>query len=493
MAHSLFAVLRGRFGQPVDAPTRREFLRVSLATGGALLLSGPGALAAPGKPVGKSVVVIGAGFGGLAAAYELVAAGYKVTVVEARDRVGGRVLSFDRFVPGRYVEGGGELIGSNHPLWLAYAKKFGLDLVEIGDSDGARPIVVDGKLLPDADAERLWDELDQASQLMNDDARAVVEDEPWKTPGAEALDRRSVAEWLAGIPASALAKAGFAAQLMADNGVAPDRQSWLGQLAQVKGGGVERYWTETEIYRCKGGNQQLAQRLAASLGAARVRTGLAVRMVTIDREKVTILCGDGSRLVADDAILAVPPSVWGKIRFAPPLPPALAPQMGSNVKYLMSLTNRFWIAHHLSPSSLDTGHAQITWEGTSGQDGDAPAEMVAFSGGPGADAMRAVPAGRRDAVFKADLERRYPTLGDAFVRGRFMNWPSAEWTLAGYSFPAPGQVTTVGPLLHDGIEGRLHFAGEHACYKFVGYMEGALNSGVSIARRLAVRDGAAKG
>ena len=54
-------------------------------------------------------------------------------------------------------------------------------------------------------------------------------------------------------------------------------------------------------------------------------------------------------------------------------------------------------------------------------------------------------------------------------------------------------MTTVGPLLHDGIEGRLHFAGEHACYKFVGYMEGALNSGVSIARRLAVRDGAAKG
>ena len=294
MAYSLFAVLRGRFGQPVDAPTRREFLRVSLATGGALLLSGPGALAAPGKPVGKSVVVIGAGFAGLVAAYELVAAGYEVKVVEARDRVGGRVLSFDRFVSGRYVEGGGELIGSNHPLWLAYAKKFGLDLVEIGNSDGARPIVVDGKLLPDADAERLWDEFDQASQLMNDDARAVVEDEPWKTPGAEALDRRSVAEWLAGIPASALAKAVLPAQLMADNGVAPDRQSWLGQLAQVKGGGVERYWTETEIYRCKGGNQQLAQRLAASLGVARVRTGLAVRMVTIDREKVTILCGDES-------------------------------------------------------------------------------------------------------------------------------------------------------------------------------------------------------
>ena len=59
------------------------------------------------------------------------------------------------------------------------------------------------------------------------------------------------------------------------------------------------------------------------------------------------------------------------------------------------------------------------------------------------------------------------------------------------SFAAPGEVTTMGPILHKGIEDRLHFAGEHTCYKFAGYMEGALNSGVAIARRLAVRDGIA--
>ena len=68
-----------------------------------------------------------------------------------------------------------------------------------------------------------------------------------------------------------------------------------------------------------------------------------------------------------------------------------------------------------------------------------------------------------------------------------MNWPNEIWTAAGYSFPAPGQVTTVGPILRAGL-GRLHFAGEHTCYKFVGYMEGALNSGVSLAKRIAVRD-----
>ena len=69
-----------------------------------------------------------------------------------------------------------------------------------------------------------------------------------------------------------------------------------------------------------------------------------------------------------------------------------------------------------------------------------------------------------------------------------MDWPGDPWTGASYSFPAPGQVTTVGPVLHAGL-GRLHFAGEHACYQFVGYMEGALHSGAALAKRLAVRDG----
>jgi monoamine oxidase len=490
MAQSLFAALHRRFGKPVDGPTRREFLRASLATGGALLLGGR---VAPAKPVKKSVVVIGAGFAGLAAAYELSATGYEVTVVEARDRLGGRVLSFDRFVPGRTVEGGGELIGSNHPLWLTYAKKFRLGLYEIGDSDAARPVVIDGRLLSDAEAKQLWEDMDKAVQLMNRDARAVVADEPWKTPDAASLDRRNVADWLAAIPVSAPAKRGFAAQLTADNGVATNRQSYLGQLTQVKGGGVERYWTETEIYRCRGGNQQLAYRFAATLGRNRLHTGLAARSLTIDTGKVTVGLSDGRRLTADDAVLAVPPSVWSRIEFSPALPPALMPQMGSNIKYLMSLKNRFWNEQHKSADSLSTGNVQITWEGTSGQKGDGPAEMVAFSGGPGADAMRAVPGGHRDAAYRAELDSRYPTLGPAFVASRFMNWPATEWTRAGYSFPAPGQVTTVGPLLRDGIGGRLHFAGEHTCYEFVGYMEGALTSGVSVARRLAQRDGVVKG
>jgi monoamine oxidase len=487
----LFAALRRRFGRHGDGPTRRQFLQGSLAAGGALLLSGSAGLARPARP--KSVAIIGAGFAGLAAAYELTAAGYLVTVLEARDRLGGRVISFDRFVPGRIVEGGGELIGANHPVWLAYAKKFGLGLYEIGEGAGAAPIVIGGRLLGEAESAHLWDEMDAALASMNADARAVAADAPWTSPDAASLDRRSVADWLASAAAAPIAKAGLAAQFTADNGVAVEQQSYLGQLAQVKGGGVERYWTDTEIYRCRGGNQRLAYRLAAATGRERIRTGVAVSGVAIAADHVAIALSDGGGLRADDVIVAVPPSVWDRIAFSPSLPPALAPQMGANIKYLMSLRDRFWRANGQSPSSLADGNVQLTWEGTSGQQGDGPAEMVAFSGGPAAEAMRTIPRGERDAAYRAELAARYPGLAAAFVAARFMDWPAAEWTRAGYSFPAPGQVTTVGPLLEAGIGGRIHFAGEHACYKFVGYMEGALQSGVAVARRLAVRDGVVKG
>ena len=93
------------------------------------------------------VVVIGAGFSGLAAAYELTRAGYDVTVVEARNRVGGRVISFSDIVPGKNVEGGGELIGSNHPAWVGYAKQFKLDFLDVGEEDLEFPIVLNGKRL----------------------------------------------------------------------------------------------------------------------------------------------------------------------------------------------------------------------------------------------------------------------------------------------------------------------------------------------------------
>jgi monoamine oxidase len=73
-----------------------------------------------------------------------------------------------------------------------------------------------------------------------------------------------------------------------------------------------------------------------------------------------------------------------------------------------------------------------------------------------------------------------------------MDWPGDTWAKASYAFPAPGQVTAQGPTLYDGV-GRLHFSGEYTSYAFMGYMEGALNSGAAVAKRIATTDGVIKG
>jgi monoamine oxidase len=484
-----FARLQARYGRPVDGLTRREFLSASLAAGSALLLSAGSSSAQGVSKIGRSVIVIGAGFSGLAAAYELLAVGYDVTVLEARGRVSGRVITFFDFVPGRFIEGGGELIGSNHPAWAAYAARFGLEYLPIPETNAEVPVVFDGRLLTNAEAERLFEEMEAIHELISRAAEAIVdEDAPWSVPEAAQLDATSVADWLAGIDASQMAKDGIEAEFVSNGGVPLDRLSWLGLLTMVKGGGLEKFWTESEVYHCDGGNQQLALRFADAIGSERILLNAPAREVTVTPDRGVVTLVDGRSFDADDVVLTAPPSVWKAIRFDPALPEYLAPQMSSNIKYLMWLKERFWLAGDRSAESFSNGDVQSTWELTAGQPGNTPAGMVAYSGGPESDAMRSIPAARRDAAYAEILAQRYPQLAGAFVKGRFMDWPATPWTEASYSFPAPGQVTTVGPVLQSGL-GRLHFAGEHACYKFVAHMEGALTSGAAVARRLATRDG----
>jgi monoamine oxidase len=130
-----------------------------------------GAAARNGAP---RLVIIGAGFGGLSCAYQLQRAGALMTVMEARQRLGGGVHLLGSLLSGERVEAGRELIGLNHPTWLAYAKQFGLSLSEMPEGEEAdSPILINCRRLVGKEVVLLWTYLDQVLQSMNGDARRI--------------------------------------------------------------------------------------------------------------------------------------------------------------------------------------------------------------------------------------------------------------------------------------------------------------------------------
>jgi monoamine oxidase len=161
MPRSLFAHLARRY-EPQSALDRREFLKLTLAASAGLLISSSDVFGdRPRSRHGAHrVIIIGGGLSGLACAYEVMHAGCDVTVLEARNRIGGRVLSLSDLVRGKSVEGGGEFIGRNHPIWLAYSKRFGLELFEAnGDEHLDEPVILGGKRLGLQAAKALFEEM----------------------------------------------------------------------------------------------------------------------------------------------------------------------------------------------------------------------------------------------------------------------------------------------------------------------------------------------
>jgi len=472
--------------RPATDFSRRAFLQTSSAAAVALVVANGASAqdAAPGK-VPKKVVVVGAGLAGLACAYELTQLGVSVTVLEARDQPGGRVISFKDFIPNAVVEGGGEFIGKNHPTWMRYAQTFNIELTEAGDYPGEKPLVLNGQRITGTLNTETWEAHDTLLRKLDALAVDIDADEPWKSKNAEALDKQSLGGWIdAQQDAPELVRALTHVMMSSDNGVATHAQSLLAFVAMIKGGGGDTFWEESEWYRAKGGNQQLARALANAVGTDNVRYSTPVIAINHSATSVKIICADGSELEVDEVVLSVPGSILPKLKIEPALPDALRVQMGPVLKYIADLKEPVW-SEALSPEGASDDLISQTWNGTDGQEQTPSQALLGFAGGPAADRSLKTARDKRDSLHGGVLESLYPGYEKQFTKSRYMDWPADRWSLAGYSFPAPGDVCTTGPILRTGV-GRIHFAGEHCSCAFPGYMEGALSSGVRVAKTIGV-------
>ena len=272
------------------------------------------------------LVVIGAGLAGLAAARVASAAGASVVVVEARDRVGGRVLN-EEIGGGQIVEVGGQWVGPTQDRLAALASDLGVATFPTF-GEGENVIEYGGRLrryrgaIPRINPAVLLD-VERAQRKLNRLARRVPLEAPWDAPDASALDGQTAATWLR---RNLVTKAG---RMLLELGVEsvwaaqPEDLSLLHVLFYIHSAGSLELLFDTDggaqQDRFVGGSQRIAILMAQELGRENLLLEAPVRMIRRGEHGVTVEA-DGATVRARRAVVALAPTLAGRIAYDPPLP-----------------------------------------------------------------------------------------------------------------------------------------------------------------------------
>lgn len=433
---------------------------------------------------GTTVVVLGAGLAGLAAARDLEAEGATVIVLEARDRVGGRVHTLRTgFSEGQHAEAGADLIESTQSDVLELGSDLGLTPVRIlrrgwgfyGPDHRGRRRVRTGQTAFAEAAHRLAREIDDYK----------LADERWDSAVARSIARRSVASWLQSEQADVRLEAGLRALrgfFLAD----PEDLSLLAlvdQLASTAESDTDSAPAGDRVFRLPDGNDTLPRGIANSLHAP-VKLRHIVRRVTRTESGVAVTFehdGKQHQVRADYCVSAMPASTLRDAIFDPPLPDdqwrAISTLMyGPATRLLLQFARRFWrgaTRPSAYGSDLPTG---AVWDGNEQQRGR-PGILSFLAGGRASRELQTILENEgaegvvRRVTWLAPTGHPPPLLASQAVV-----WEDDPWVRGGYAVFDP----SFDPGLRQWLArpaGPILFAGEHTSQRWQGYMNGAIESG----------------
>ena len=433
----------------------------------------------------RTVTVIGAGLAGLSAAYDLHRAGWNVTVLEARDRVGGRVYSVRSFSNGLVAEGGGEFIEDRHVRMLAYAKQFDLKLGRVGswqrqDGDWGAFEGKSGRLFDEtiwgtnlqAEIEKMWNAVSELGKYVPDP------NQPQLSRDAERLDAQSTLDWIGALDVHPLAKIYFIQHIRSEYTAEPECFSLL-DLARNSA----MYYSTVEghlNWRVVGGNDLIPRSLADALPDVRMNAVVTSVRILPDEVTVTYKQGDSYQTIRSAfAVLAIPLTTARSIEFNSSLPSAHQKMVneisyGAVTKVMIQYRKRFWDKSGWNGRLTTDSPIVITWHATSHIESEDGIITAYTGGGPGVR-LAALSDEERIQLAVGEIERVFPGSSDLIEHTATVAWPNEPFTRGSYMALAPGEVTAHWQTLFEPA-GRLFFAGEHAT-PIQGYMEGAVESG----------------
>lgn len=431
---------------------------------------------------GISILVAGAGLAGLTAARELTKKGAAVTVIDARDRVGGRVLTVrDPFLHGEHAEAGADLIDESQTAICTLIAAVGLRTARILPGgftairqDGARRRI-GGK--------RNWEQL---GKRLQPEVRAFcVSEQRWDSAVAAALGRQSVAQWLERIRAPNALKevaVGLRGFFLAD----PDELSLLSLVDQFAEDGAPG---SEKMFRIIGGNDRLPAAMAKALGA-KVRLRTTLRRVTQTRDAITALLESNGHLDEarfDYLVCAMPATTTRDIVFEPALP-ALQRQAVSSVKYgdatktALQFDRAPW-RRRGKPRAFGTAlPIGAVWDGNEQQRGTILTLLAGGGASRATQQMLAAEGPSRLIREMSWIDFRNASL----VAWHSVSWEHEPWSRGGYAFFDTQFPTSLRAHLARPFE-RIFFAGEHTSLRWQGYMNGAVETGLRAAEEISLQ------
>jgi monoamine oxidase len=437
------------------------------------------------EQIDADVCVVGAGYAGLTAARRLSQAGRSVVVLEARDRIGGRIWTY-HLPDGTPIDRGGGWIAERHEAILGLAKETGVSTYKTWTA-GDHLLVTGGKvrryrgLIPKIGPAAILS-LALSMSRLDRMAKTLPLDDPWDAKRAAEWDVRSIGSFIEKMPTKIARELfdgstrGLFTEHLSDVSLLHflfliRSAGNLNTLLSIKGGYQENLMD--------GGAGEIARRMAAELGDA-VRLNTPVRSIAHSADGVRV-ASDDVTVAARSVVVTVPPVLVLEIAFDPPLPDDRmtlyrnAP-VGHETKTMIVYDEPFWRADGLSGQMFEPGAAAEVTLDASPSSGK-PGVIAAFTFGPVAARWDALPAAeRRQAVLDVLVARLGPRAASPvdFVE---TPWKAEEWTrgctMAHYG---PGILTKYGRLLRQ-PHGRIHWAGTETSTYSHGAMDGAVRSG----------------
>jgi monoamine oxidase len=452
---------------------------------------GPSTAQQPNPTRTADVIIVGAGFSGLAAAKALRAAGVEPLVVEARDRVGGRTCPGS--IAGLTIDLGGMWVGPTQTSLDALAREFGVKTYPQYIT-GKSAIELNGKWHSSEGEDYLAllslpVKLDVAQLVYRLTALSdsIDPDSPWSHPKADAFDAMTMQTWLNEHAHTDGAMSFMVSLIRSVFCAEPGDLSFLYCLFYLRSGGnleeLTTFRNGAQQRLFVGGVHQLSQRMADQL-KERILLNSPVTDIKQDADGVTVTC-PGAALRGKALIIAIAPALAGRINYSPLLPhkrDALTQRMpmGSVIKVWIAYSTPFWRARGFSGLfSSDTaafGPAfDVTPPGT-------PAGILAgfFDARNSVEWSARTSEQRRAEVIRC-LTGAFGKEAQAPLEYVEKNWTQERYSLGCYTGTlGPGALTQFGPTLREPVD-RIFFAGTESSPIWAGYIEGALRSGARAA------------